>query len=402
MVKSCRKSGTLLKNGVLRPGRMLLFPTDLFPSRLSAMLDQLTAAFDRQDYKTAASLLKQLQQQAPDNPWVKFYGGRLREVAGKPEAAEKIYRQLLQETTNPKVAIQARQGLKRLALLAQARREQALAQATADPANTGVGFLVLDTVSSDFRQTAAQHFARIMKLDAYTARLLLPSRGWRLYRVGAIGELQLSGQELQQAGISTFWVSLTAIEAIRVFRVHYLEAVSPQVTVVCENESGQLGAITFDWAEVTNRVEGRLPIFEDVVDMDARNQLTRKEKTQDYAQVIDLHLPKRNCILRCCDWNYQFQAGVVFDASQDGEVPVTQSTNRIRWNQLIYFLDGHLATVPVWTEFSPFAESALEHLALIRNLKAHIDLFRKAPSKWDPAFQLYSGLVFEKMSKARG
>jgi hypothetical protein len=156
-----------------------------------------------------------------------------------------------------------------------------------------------------------------------------------------------------------------------------------------------LGALSFRWSEVFNRVEGRLPIFEDVLDTDARNQLTRKEKTQDYAQVIDLHLPQRNCMLRFCDWNYQFQQGVIFAASQDGELPIAQSTSRIRWNQLIYFLDEHLSTTPVWTEFPAFAETAIEHLALVKDLPSHIDLFRKAPSKWDPAFQLYSGLVFE-------
>lgn len=365
------------------------------------MLDQIAAAFERQDYKTAASLLKQLQNQSPDNPWVKLYLGRLREVAGKPDVAEALYRKLLQETTNPKVATQARQGLQRLAEQAREQREQAIAEATANPVNTGTGFLILDAVSPEQRQTAAQHFAQIMKLDAYTARLLLPSRGWRLYRVGAIGELQLYGQELLKAGIPAFWVSLAALQTIRVFRVHYLESVSPQITIVCENEAGQLGALTFRWSEVANRVEGRLPIFEDVVDIDARNQLTRKEKTQDYAQVLDLHLPQRQCILRFCDWNYQFQQGVVFDASQDGELSTAQSTNRIRWNQLLYFLDGHLANVPVWTEFPQFGETALDPLTLVRDLKSHIDLFRKAPSKWDQAFQLYSGLVFQQANLNR-
>lgn len=362
------------------------------------MLDQLAAAFNRRDYKTAASLLKQLQQETPDNPWVKLYSGRLREVFGKLDAAETIYRQLLQETTSPKVAGQARQGLQRLAELAQEQREQAIAAATACPVNTGLGFLVLDAVSPELRQAAAQQFARIMKLDAYTAKLLLPSRGWKLYRAGAIGELQVYGRELRQAGVPAFWTSLTAIEAIRIFRVRYLESVSPQITIVCENEAGQLGALSFDWSEVANRVEGRLPVFEKVVDMDARNQLTRKEKTQDYAQVIDLHLPQRHCILRFGDWNYQFQQGIVFDASQDGELPAAQSTNRIRWNQLVYFLDGQLSTIPVWGEFSQFAETTFEHLSLIR-FKSHLDLFRKAPSKWDSAFQLYSGLVFERSSK---
>jgi hypothetical protein len=320
--------------------------------------------------------------------------GRLREVAGKVESAGSLYRQLLQEATNPKVVAQARQGLQRLADLEKARHEQALTEATAEPSNTNPGFLVLDAVAPELRQAAAQKFAAIMKLDAYTARLLLPSRGWRLYRVGAIGELEFYGQALQRAEIPAFWVPLTAVQSIRVFRVHYLEAASPQASVICQNEDGQLGSLTFNWAEVKNRVEGRLPIFEAVVDTNVRNQLTRKEQTQDYAQVLDLHLPGRNCILRFCDWNYEFQQGVIFDASQDGELPAVHSTNRIRWNQLLYFLDNCLAAVPVWVEFPQFAETALEHLSLVRGLRSHIDLFRKAPSFWDQAFELYSGLVF--------
>jgi tetratricopeptide (TPR) repeat protein len=375
------------------------------------MLDQLIAAFERRDYKTAATLVKQLQQQSPDNPWVKLYAGRLSEVAGKLEMAEAAYRQLLQETTNTKVAVQARQGLQRL--VEQAKQQAApVAPATApvapatvlassptsSSAGTGTGFLVLEAVPAEWRQAAAQRFAEIMSLDAYTAKLLLPSRGWKLYRTGAIDEIQSYAEALLQAEIPGFWIDLAAIEAIRVFRVHYFATVSPHVTIVCENESGQLGSLTFEWAEVKNRVEGRLPIFEDVVDTDSRNQLTRKEKTQDYAQVIDLHLPKRKSILRIGDWDYQFQQGIVFDASQDGGLPMAQSTQRIRWNQLVYFLDQQLASVPVWIDFSHFGETALDHLALL-HLKSHINLLRKAPSKWDAAFQLYSGLIFEHTSQ---
>jgi hypothetical protein len=359
------------------------------------MLDQLAAAFERRDYQLASALLKQFQQQQPDSPWVKLYGGKLREVAGKLDTAAVIYREVLQETANSKVAAQARQGLQRVTDLLKAakqqQKEQQIAEATANPGNMSPGVLVLEAVP-ERRQAAAQQFGQIMNLDAYTARMLLPSRGWRLYRVGAIGELQVYGQALRQAEVPAFWLPLTAVEAIRLFRVHYLEAVSP-VTAICENESGQIGSLTFDWAEVVQRVEGRLPVFEDVVDIDARNQLTRKEKTQDYAQVIDLHMPSRNSILRLGDWNYQFQQGVVFDARQDGEIPMMQVTNRIQWNQLVSFLDDRLVEAPVWTDFSLFAETAFDHLSLM-HLKSHVDLFRKAPSQWDQAFQLYSGLVF--------
>ncbi|HEY9639361.1 MAG TPA: tetratricopeptide repeat protein [Coleofasciculaceae cyanobacterium] len=362
------------------------------------MLDQVAAAFNRQDYKTAAQLLKQLRQQSPDNVWVRLYIARLQEVSGKGEAANALYRQLLQETTNAKVMAQAREGLLRLEAEAKAQRQSTLSQATADPANAGLGFLILEPIANASKTTAAQNFARIMKLDAYTARLLLPSRGWRLYRVGAVGELQLYGQEVRQAGIPVFWAALSDIQKIRVFRVQHLQEASPKPTVVCKNEVDQLGSLSFDWSEVANRVTGLLPIFEDVVDLDVRNKLTHREETQDYAQVVDLHLPKRNCILRFCDRTYQFQNGVVFDASHDGGLPNAQATLRIRWNQLTGFLENCLAPASAWSDFSTFAETALEQLVLVKDFPAHMDLFRKAPTQWDRAFQLYSCLIFHRFS----
>ncbi|MBD3881965.1 tetratricopeptide repeat protein [Phormidium tenue FACHB-886] len=375
------------------------------------MLDQVSAAFDRQDYKTAAHLLKQLHQQSPDNLWVRLYIGRLREVTGKAEAAEAIYRGLLQGATPTKVAAQAREGLQRLAAAAQSQREAAIAQAMADPSQTAQGVLVLEPIDASAKQAAAQSFARIMKIDAYAARLLLPSRGWRLYRVGAIGELQVLGQALRQAGIPVFWVSLADLQQIRVFRVQYIQSALPQPQIVCLNESDQLGSLTFEWSEVSRRVNGLLPIFEDVVDVVShapfqRQALTHREETQDYAQVLDLHLPKRRCLLRFCDRAYQFNQGVVFDASQDGAV--SQATTRIRWNQLAAFLGDrvhgaaplgnatpHQSSGSAGSEFTPFAETALEQLAIVRNFPAHIDVFRKQPSAWDAAFHLYSTLIFQ-------
>lgn len=358
------------------------------------MLNQLAAAFDRKDYKTAAQLLKQLQQQSPDNPWVLLYTGRLQEVAGKNDVAEATYRQLLRETTNSKIVGMARDGLQRLEARAEQQRQQAIATAAADPANAGTGFLVLEPLAGDAKVAAAQGFARIMKLDAYTARLMLPSRGWKLYRTGNLAEMQVYAQELQQTGVPAFAASLSAIQKIRVFRVHYFQAASPQVTVVCQSETDQLGSLTFNWTEVARRVEGLLPIFEDVVDVGAFNKLKWKEQTQDFAQVLDLHLPQRKCILRLCDRTYQFDQGVVFNASRDGAVPTTQTTVRLQWNQMTAFLDDRLAKLPSWSDFSVFAETALEQLDLVKDLKSNIDIFRKAPSKWDPAFQLYSGLIY--------
>lgn len=359
------------------------------------MLSQVVAAFDRQDYKTVAQLLKQWQQQNPADPWMQFYKGRLLEATGKLQEAAALYRHLLRESTNSKVMAQSREGVQRVEALIQEQRKQAIAAAASDPEQAGLGFLVLEPIEGEARIAAAQEFARIMKLDAYTARLHLPSRSWRLYRVGSLAELQLYGQELRAAGIPAFWAGLAQVQSIRVFRVQHLQSVSPQATAVCASETDQLGSLSFNWSEVSRRVEGMLPIFEDVVDIDARNKLTRKEQTQDYAQVCDLHLPRRKCILRFFDRSYQFQNGVVFDARQDGQIPTSQATTRLKWNQLTGFLDDRLPQVPCWSDFTAFAETALEPLALVRDFNAYIDLFRKSPTRWDAAFQLYSALVFE-------
>lgn len=377
------------------------------------MLDQVAAAFDRQDYETATRLVKQLQRQAPDHPWVKLYVGRLQEVSGQFASAEQIYRVLLRDTTHPKIALQARQGLQRLAnqfqqtasqpsmqsgsadgTAASQSPEGLIAKPKIDSPHSPNGVLVLEAVAAEARQTAAQNFARIMRLDTYAARLLLPGRGWRLYRLGAIDQLQEWGQQLAAVGIPAFWLPLTAVQRIRVFRVESLQVTPQQATAICQSEANQRGALRFNWSEVAGRVEGRLPIFEQVVDKNAQNRLVRKEQTQDYAQVFDLHLPHRNSILRFGDWSYQFPT----EQTVPHHPPLLMS-NRLKWNQLVRSIDDCLTGTPIWSDFPSFGESALESLAMVHDLPSHIDLFRQAPTPWDAAFQLYSGLVFEQKSK---
>lgn len=353
------------------------------------MIEPVAAAFEQQDYKLAAKLLKPLWKEFPEDPTVQLYVARLQEAIGKFDNADRLYRQLLRDTPNSKIAMQARFGLQRLEAAQQAHRQQAIAQATTDPDNHASGVLVVEPIAGAERAEAVRNFAKIMRLDPYTANLQLPSRHWRLYRTGAIGELQVYGEELRRGGISAFWRSIEQIEQIRVFRVQYFQSISP-ATVVCLDEQGQVGALKFDWHEVQQRVEGRLPIFEDVVDLDLHKKLQRKEQTRDYTQFCDLHLPQRNTILRFGDSTYQFQQGVVFAA----DAQLSELTNRRSWNQMISYLRSQLPHAQLWSSFTPFAETALEHLDLIRAFPAHIDLFRKAATHWDQAFQLYSGLAF--------
>ncbi|MBE9129923.1 MULTISPECIES: tetratricopeptide repeat protein [unclassified Coleofasciculus] len=368
------------------------------------MIDQVSAAFDCQDYRTAARLLKQLVKQEPKNPWVQLYVGRLHEATQKLEAAEKVYRQLLKNTTHPKVVSQARQGLGRLKAIEQEQRQQALTQATTDPNNTQPGVLVLEPINPQEKQVAAQTLARIMQLDPYTARLQLPTRGWRLYRVGAIGELKFYASSLQQESIPCFGATLSDIEALSVFTVHYFsESDRHKTTVICQNPQGQVGALPFNWSEVSQLVEGRLPVFEKVVDLDVRGKLQRKTQTLDYTQFCDLHLPARKSILRLCDRHYQFQQGIPISSKsetrqkREGQTPPLE-TNRQNWNNLRDFLNRQLLQKPLWSDFSLFAETALDYRELLARLPSHIDLFRREETPWDSAFQLYSGLVFCKNS----
>lgn len=355
------------------------------------MLEQVVAAFDRQDYRTAAQLLKELLKQSPQDPWVQLYLARLQEVSGKASAAETIYRQLLRHSANPKVMVQARQGLQRLETAEKERRQQAIAQATADASSQEPGVMILEGVAGENRNALVQRFAQIMKIDAYTARGLLPSRGWRLYRSGSIGELQVYGQELLQAEIPVFWAALSELQAIQVFRVNYFQTFSPSASVVCLSAANQTGLLSFGWSEVGQRVEGLLPIFGQVVDLGYRDRLEWKEHVEDYVHVCDLHLIGRQCILRLVDSQYDFHQGVSANVHHD--------TIRQYWNELSAGLNQQLPETPTQSHFTPFAETTEDFAAVLDRVPAHINLARSTDYYLDAAFHLYSSLAFLKHSR---
>jgi tetratricopeptide (TPR) repeat protein len=371
------------------------------------MLDQVAAAIDRQDFQTARRLLQELIQQSPQNPWVHFYRGRLQEATSKLEEAQKIYRQLLRETTNPKLAVQARQGLQRVESLLQERQQQAIDEAqysTITPTPPGadrhdLGFLVLEGIAGDGRTEIIQNFARVMKLDAYTARMLLPAQGWRLYRAGLASEIEEQGQQLRKVGVPVNWIGLAQLQAIQVFRVNFFESVSPRATVVCRNSQNQTGILSFEWSEVSQRVEGMLPVFEQVVTLGYRDRLERKEETQDYIHCCDLHLPRRRCILRLQDNRYLFNQGISVIPKQAMVGLHDRNTNRTHWNSLMDLLHRQLPEVPTWSNFTPFAESAADFAIPLRRVEPYVDVPRLTDYYWDPAFQLYSGTLFLRQNK---
>ena len=374
-------------------------------------INQIAAALEGKDYKQAAQLIKQLQKESPENPWVQYYIGRYYELTNNLEKAQTTYKQILRDITNPKIVSQTRQGIQRIETAQQNLRQQAIQTAKNDPSNLEPGLLILEPVSPEKKPAAVQNISRIFKIDAYTTRMQIQSRGWRLYKTGPIGELRIYGQELLNAGIPVFWATLSDIQKIQIFRVQHFQSLSSPA-VVCKDKLDRLGAMEFNWSEVTQRVEGLLPMFIEIMDYSPhrrKDQFRHKEIRQDYAQICDLHIPSRNCILRISDQSYQFQQGVDFtqisadlpalahpknqkSRSQKSQ-QMPQSTTRINWNRLLEILDQQL-DVTVWSEFTSFAETAIDYTQMLSKIESHVEVDRKSETPWDPAFQLYSGLAF--------
>ncbi|MEZ2318386.1 MAG: tetratricopeptide repeat protein [Microcoleus sp.] len=375
-------------------------------------IHQIVTALEDQEYKQAAQLIKQLQTESPENPWVKYYIARYYELTNNPKKAETTYKQILRDITNPKIISQARQGIQRIETAAQDRLQEAIETAKNDPSNLEPALLILEAVTPEDKPAAIQNISRIFQTDTYTTRMQVQSRGWRLYKTGPIAELQIYGEELLNAGIPVFWGTLADIQKIQIFRVQHFQSLSPPV-VVCKDTLDRLGAIEFNWSEISQRVEGLLPMFMEIMDYSPHRrteQFRHKEITQDYAQICDLHIPSRHCILRICDQSYEFQQGIDFtqiSADIPASAPkkpksgsqkprqIPQSTTRINWNHLLEILDQQL-DVTVWSEFTPFAETVLDYTHMLSNIESYVEVDRKSETPWDPAFQLYSGLAFLK------
>ena len=355
-------------------------------------LNLIAQAIDRGNYAQADQLLNVFLLENPQDPWGFFYLARLDELAHLLRQAEDHYRQVLKTTTNKKLINLARQGIQRVQTQEKNEWNQALATATQDPSQTQIGCLILEPLDNATKTTVAPEFARLMHLDAYTARLHLPSRIWRLYRTGAIGELNVYQAQLKRIGIPAFCVTVNAIEGVKVLQVETLRPESKGAIVTGRNDSDQLGNLRFNWSEVGYWVEGLLPIFEQVVDQGAWNKMIRKEKIQDYAHIVDLHLPQRRCLLRLCDRTYQFYPSGIPSRQQKQDRP--QTTSRQNWNQFLATLTQSLPHLEKRSSFNLFGEAALDQDLFLARITPHLDLFRSEKNAWDSAFHLYSVLHF--------
>lgn len=384
------------------------------------MFEQLGEAIERQDYSTAYILLEQLQEKERDNPWLYFYIARLNESKGMLSDAEQAYRDLLRYTTNSKILVKARQGLQRLIDL-ETQKQQEIA-AISETAKTFADFenvedidtlttiqftkdepgvLILEAIEPELKQGLAAEFARIINIDVYSARLQLPSRSWRLYRYGSIRELESISATLLQANIPCFCLPLNAIQRTKVYQVSYFESIEPTgATVIYLNRQEKVEQITFNWTEIDQRVEGAIPLFEDIVDTDNRGKTYRKTQISDYTQVCDLQLPGQNIILRLCDRTLKFDRGIKLLDTSASSVNKEQVTARNNWHHLHQLIEQHRSDLPVYSEFSTFAETALDFREILKHLEPNLNLLRREESLWDAAFQLYSSLVLLKNSRS--
>ncbi|MGL5035901.1 MAG: tetratricopeptide repeat protein, partial [Microcystaceae cyanobacterium] len=231
-----------------------------------------------------------------------------------------------------------------------------------------------------------------MQIDAYSARLQLPSRSWRLYRTGGMGELNFYIQRLRDRAIPCFSVPVQSVLSLRVFPVYYFESVFPSVTLKYRLNKEETADFEFSWSEVSQRVEGLLPIFEECVDVNKNGKVEYKTAILDYAKVCDLHLPERNLILRFCDQIYEFQEGIsLLDPNKSRE---REGTTHEQWQKLLSIFQEKLPQAKVWNEFKPFAETALDFQELLKLINPHIHFIRQEETNWDQAFHLYSSLAF--------
>ncbi|WP_310422761.1 hypothetical protein [Chamaesiphon sp. VAR_48_metabat_135_sub] len=375
------------------------------------MLEQAADALNRQDYKTAAKLIATLVAKHPDDHQIQLYAAQLQEATNKLDNALEIYRLLLQHAVNIKITTEARQGIQRIDRIQSQIQANAVAQARAGiEDNIEPGFLVLEPMSQEQKQATAPKFAGIMNLDPYSARLQLPRRGWRLYRVGQMGELEFYRDRLQTAEIPCFCVSKHDTQQMFVFRVSHFQSFYPKATIVCLDDRAELRTFSFNWSEVTQIVTGMLPIFEEVMEIDARNRTHRKPRILDYVHICDLQLRDRRSIFRLCSQTYdfcdykqlitqnrtQFTGDLSSQLSGDlsgllnGErIPSTSHDN---WKNLIAQIHKQVPEVHTQSDFTPFAETAIGYPELLNWINPHIELLRRADSPWDRAFQLFSAL----------
>jgi Tetratricopeptide repeat len=369
-------------------------------------LQNLVSTIDRQlgskDLVAAANTLKQFRETNPNAPEVQIASANFYKVTGKTEQAEKIYRDILKSTAQTGLLAQARKGLKEIEDANLQQHQDGIARAISQVDGEDMGFLAIHPIAPDRKLEVATQLADIFRIDRYTAKVQIPSRNLKVLRIGRLGEMQFYGEKLIASGIPALWTSLKAIATIDVHTVSYFE-LNPdtgEILAVCTDgnavkHSDRVASqkISFNWSDVNQRVHGLLPTFGEIVTVDAKHQLTRKEDVLDLVHICDLHLPSKNCILRFHDDLYAFDRGIQPEVTQMLE-HIAPSV-RERWSSLMAWLTMSMPQTAAKDDFNAFAEMFLAYPDFLKELDHKVDLFRTKESLWDNCFQLYSGMIFK-------
>jgi hypothetical protein len=365
---------------------------------LQNLISTFEQQLERKDLSAATQTLQQLLKVNPNDPQVQIATADLYKSAGQPARAEVIYRDILKSCSQAKLLVQARKGLKEIEDADLKRHQDGIAQAITAVDGQNLGFLAIHPVPSDRKQDAAAILAQIFRIDAYTAKTQIPSRNLKVLRIGRLGEMQFYGQKLVEAGVPALWTSLTTISSINVHTVSYFEPAPDKsgIYAVCDPETSKASnppQIKFNWNDVSQRVYGLLPTYGDVVTVDAKHQLTRKEEILDLVRICDLHLQAQNCILRFHDNCYQFAEGIQLEVKQS--LRHIAPTVEERWQSLIAWLSNSMPQVKSKDDFNDFAEMFLAFPDFLKEIDPKIDLFRAKESLWDNCFHIYSGTIFK-------
>lgn len=352
------------------------------------MFEEVKLAIDKGNYDQAKEILNKLAIEDQNNLWIKYYQSLILEKEGNLKEAETNYRQIIKDSIYPDSHLikLIRDSIERIVEVYQQIKETKFNEFKNIENSEDLAVLILEPVSLDKKKVLAPKLAKIMNIDNYTATLQIPTRSWRLYKTGNLGELNYWHSELSQVNIPCFYERIKNVNQIPVYQAKYIIEDSEQVTILIENKEEKEQEIIFKWEDINNKVEGLIPIFESTLHYDSKGKSYRKQSILDYAQFYDLHLLSQNLILRFSNNFYKFDQGL--------HLTKQEKTSKEKWQILADFFAHKMPNKPLWSDFNLFGEGVIQFPEMLKQIEANINLFHREKNIWDEAFQLYSGLIF--------
>lgn len=357
-------------------------------SRGKSVFKDIDKTIESGNYQEAKEKLSQLIVEEKDRLWYRYYSALIAEKEGDLSLAENSYREIIKDSIYPDPALikLIRDGIERILKFYQSKKEEKKQEFRTIEDSQDLAVLILEPVKPEDKKNLAPQLAKLMEIDNYTATLQIPTRSLRLYKTGSLGELKYYQFELSQGGIPCFCHPIKNINKMDVYQVKFIENDGNICDLTIENDLEEEKKYTLNWTKVKSKVQGLIPIFEMTTHLDARNKVQKKQSTLDYANFFDLHVISDNVILRFSDHFYQFEAGLT--------VGENSKTTQEKWKKLVNYLQGKTLDINLLSNFNLFAEGVIHFPEMLKQITAHINLFRREESIWDEAFQLYSGLIF--------